>query len=208
MTMSFDEFYPSKIHARVSLIKWDQWVHQGFKVEWLLKFADTVLEHIDAVQQCGRKLGIDEKQLAAHDLSKFSDEEFPQYARQFNASSTEKDPNGWARAWLHHIHCNPHHWQYWIYSEGYAPRGADAPGGVLEMPEEYVWEMIADWQGASLIYDKTTDMSKWLTKNVDKIVVHPQTAQYLETILSDLGYGDLFILHRFKIPAYDNMIVL
>lgn len=195
----FVTYYPLFVRRVIPLEKWDRWVYQGFQVEWLIAHAQTVQEHIAAVQQCGAAFGISSQQLAKHDLSKYSDEEFPHYARQFNGDKS--DPNGWARTWLHHIHHNPHHWQHWIFSEGYAPRGADAPNGVLQIPDEYLWEMLADWQGASLVYSRTTNMSEWLTKNVSRITVHSKTADQLTQILTDMGYGDVFIATGFRVPT-------
>ena len=52
------------------------------------------------------------KQLNIHDLSKYSEEEYKAYDLYFYGTKTEKVKKDFDYAWLHHIHENPHHWQY------------------------------------------------------------------------------------------------
>ena len=89
------------------------------------EYQKTLQEHIAAVQFYGRKLCISEVQLDRHDQSKWSDEEFKPYAKFFSSKGAKvEDPNvtnDFIAAWLHHIHHNPHHWQYWIFPDGYSP---------------------------------------------------------------------------------------
>lgn len=58
--------------------------------------------------------------------------------------------------------------------------------GVMEMPQHYALEMIADWMGASKTYTGSWDMSDWLAENMNKIRVHSKTAKYLREVLSGL----------------------
>ena len=65
-------------------------------------------------------------------------------------------------------------------------------GACVEMPFEYVLEMIADWMGASKSYTGSWDMSDWLCKNIPRITVHSKTAQAIREILDNpLGYADI-----------------
>ena len=48
-----------------------------------------------------------------HDDSKHSKYEFDQYADYFYGERTEQVNKDFDYAWLHHIHCNKHHWQHW-----------------------------------------------------------------------------------------------
>lgn len=74
-----------------------------------------------------------------HDMSKLSEEEFSPYAEYFYLDGEDKNSDAFDYAWLHHIHNNPHHWQYWVLIN-------DEDGTkALEMPKEYVIEMILDW---------------------------------------------------------------
>lgn len=166
-------------------------------------YAERLTAHITAVQTYGRKLGLPESQLQAHDASKWEPVEFVPYARYFieyDGSPVDRaDVNdAFAQAWLHHVHHNPHHWQHWIFSDGYTPKGSGIePGGVMEMPRHFALEMIADWHGAGYVYEGTWDISKWLSKNMPRIRVHSQTAVYLREVLADLGYADVVSSLRF-----------
>lgn len=167
---------------------------EAISIEWyvpidaLRKYLESLEAHILYVQQAGRRLGVAEHQLEVHDLSKYSMDEFPFYAMHFHGPG---DPDGFARAWLHHMNYNPHHWQHWIFPDGFTPKGSKVENGVVEMPQRYALEMVADWYGASMAYTKSWDMSEWLTKNMPRIKVHSQTAAYLRQVLDNEGYGDL-----------------
>jgi hypothetical protein len=177
----------------------DRWggskTHLGINYQWygitenqVTKFLGTLFDHIGYVRDAGLKLGIPEQHLREHDASKMGLVEFPYYVRNFHGDKA--DPDGFARAWLHHIHHNPHHWQYWIFSDGFTPRGSDVQNGCVEMPQEYAIEMIADWMGASMAYTGSWDMTDWLSKNTPKIRVHSETANYLTRVLDSMGYMD------------------
>ena len=152
-------------------------------------YAESLCDHIAYVQEAGRKIGVFPSLLEVHDQSKWCPLEFPGYARHFKGGG---DPDGFATAWLHHIHYNPHHWQHWIFSDGYTPKGSKVEGGVVEMPGIYVLEMVADWMGASRVYTGSWDMVEWLSKNIFRIKVHSVTAECLFGVLSSLGYSDSF----------------
>jgi len=132
--------------------------------------------------------GIPEEALFNHDASKFTEAEYPHYARQFHGD--KGDPDGFARAWLHHIHYNPHHWQHWIFPDGYSPTGSKIISGLMPMPVVYVREMVADWMGASRAYTGSWDMSDWLNTHLigDKIKAHPETIDLIYDVLFSIGY--------------------
>lgn len=71
-----------------------------------------------------------------HDLSKFHPVEFISYADKFYGNKDEKENNKFEYGWLHHKHCNKHHWNYWI-GDNNVP---------LDMPVRYIKEMICDWK--------------------------------------------------------------
>lgn len=152
-------------------------------------------KHIEAVQEAGRKIGVNETQLIDHDRSKFSIEEFPYYARQFHGD--KGDPDGFAGAWLHHIHNNPHHWQHYMFPDGFTPKGSNVENGVVEMPYHFALEMIADWMGASYAYTGSWDMTDWLWKNIPKIILHSNTAEYVRETLDAMSYADTVNGHEF-----------
>lgn len=169
---------------------------RGIDVEILQKQYYNVIQHVEAVQEAGEKLGVSTDQLDIHDLSKFSREEFGAYALHFQGGGA---PQEFACAWLHHIHTNPHHWQYWMFPDGYTPRDTSVQNGVVEMPSHFALEMLADWIGASMVYARTDDMSGWLKSNLQKIALHTNTASYVRACLEELGYdfvNDLKFKHE------------
>lgn len=126
--------------------------------------------------------------LGIHDQSKFSDEEFEAAAERFHGG--DPNPDRYGRAWLHHVHANPHHWQHWIFPDGFVPRGTSVEAGVMEMPPEYALEMVADWMGSSMAYTGSWDMTKWLNGNMGRIRLHTKTAACVREILRATGYPD------------------
>ncbi len=158
-------------------------------------FLASLCDHIKNVREAGEMIGVDRRQLQMHDLSKFGLEEFPHYARNFHGDRA--DPDGFARAWLHHIHYNEHHWQHWIFPDAFTPKDSRVEKGVVEMPETFALEMIADWMGASKTYTGSWDISIWLFNNIPKITIHSRTATFLRATLDRLGYPDVSFMARF-----------
>lgn len=156
--------------VREKCLEWD------LSEQVALSYADSLRRHIDEVQKAGYDLGVPDEQLEVHDLSKWSDEEFPAYAMNFHGGGA---PDPFSLAWLHHIHHNPHHWQFFLFPDRYTPEGSTVENGCVYMPEQYALEMIADWIGASIVYSGTADMSKWLSKNWSRIRLHSKTQSYI-----------------------------
>jgi len=97
------------------------------------EFFESLHLHVRYVRQAGEIVGgIPDELLYTHDASKFTGAEAEHYARQFHGD--KGDPHGFAMAWLNHIHNNPHHWQYYIFPDGYAPEGSKSEGGAMPMP--------------------------------------------------------------------------
>lgn len=158
-------------------------------------FAESLQEHIMYVQEAAQMLQVPKEQIEIHDQSKWSEAEFPGYAYYFHGhfrgGSAHVDE--FAMAWLHHIHCNKHHWEYWILPDGYSPNGSTVENGIVEMPKNFVLEMVADWMGSEFHLTGNWDMKDWL-----KIRVHSQTAKYLREVLDNLGYADIVNAKEFE----------
>ena len=77
-----------------------------------------------------------------HDASKSKPDEYEAYDAYFyGGNRSYAVVQAFQRAWLLHIHRNPHHWQHWVLIN-------DDPGEgevLLEMPYNYIIEMICDW---------------------------------------------------------------
>lgn len=163
-------------------------IEQGLNDSVVTGYLFSLVDHIGYVHEAGRMIGVDPAQLDIHDQSKFSDEEFPWYASHFHGGGS---PKGFAYAWLHHMNHNPHHWQYWIFPDGFTPKESNVENGVVRMPDKYALEMIADWMGASKTYTGSWDMAEWLDKNAPRIRLHSLTKRYVIGKLSELGYKEL-----------------
>lgn len=115
-----------------------------------------------------------------HDQSKYDDEEYLPYCAYFYGEKTPGVEEGFNKAWLHHQHNNPHHWQHWLLRED------DGGSIAVEMPFEYVIEMIADWWAFSWKKDNLLEIFDWYDDNKSKMVLHPNTQKLVEDILDKL----------------------
>jgi hypothetical protein len=151
------------------------------------KYAESLDRHIACIREAGAALGVSARQLREHDVSKWSQAEFPFYADWFYGSRA--NPAGFERAFLHHIHQNPHHWQHWSFTSGFTGWSGGLEDGLIQMPDEYVLEMVADWQASSVAYSGHSDMSAWLSANLSKVKLHSKSRERLIKILRQLGYN-------------------
>lgn len=158
----------------------------GIDLEVAKNYAENLEKHLFYVREAGAILGVPKEQIDRHDNSKWSMTEFPEYANWFY--NNRCNPDGFMRAYLHHLKHNPHHWQYWMFPDGFQIIGSSAEDGVVEMPENFVLEMVADWLGSSKAYTGSYDMTDWLNKNYARIVLHSKSRKLLDHILSTLKY--------------------
>ncbi len=108
-------------------------------------------------------------QIRQHDASKYEDEEFYPYLHHFYPSRAGADNEElYDRAWNHHQKCNPHHWQYWILQKDSGEQK------ILDMPENYIIEMLCDWHSFSIKNPESTAY-KWWIDNQDKMKMSENT---------------------------------
>lgn len=169
-------------------------IEQGGNPAHVAAYMESLMTHIRHVQTAGLQIGLGIEDVALHDASKWLDEEFLAAAEHWHGGAP--NPDRYARAWLHHIHYNPHHWQHWIFSDGFVPRGSSVENGVMEMPPRYALEMIADWMGSSMAYTGSWNMDKWLYENMPRIRLHSKTAAYVRGQLDMQGYADVVFMQR------------
>lgn len=163
------------------------WPHYGIPNDVGRKYEAYVDKHIEAVREAGARLGISFIQMYPHDSSKWSSEEFPAYAMYFYGGDKPKYAEEFAKAWLHHIHHNPHHWEHWIFPQEFTLPNSNTVDNCLEMPHDYILEMVADWQGASFCQTGSWDITDWLQKQYPRLRLHPKTNLALLEILSNIG---------------------
>lgn len=120
-----------------------------------------------------------------HDKSKYDAEEYTAYDEYFYGKEKTKDiEDNFNKAWLRHIHMNPHHWQYWILIN-------DDPNLneiCIDMPKEYILEMICDWWSFSWNKENKFELFEFYIKNKDYIKISDNTRFYLHKILSSIEY--------------------
>lgn len=80
-------------------------------------------------------------------------------------------------AWLHHQNTNPHHWQYYVLIRD------NSKTTLLDMPFEYICEMLCDWHSFSK-KDPTSTATNWYSKNKDRIMLSDNTRQVVEKLLT------------------------
>jgi hypothetical protein len=98
----------------------------------------------------------------------------------------DKDEDKFNQAWLHHIHNNEHHWQYWVLIMDDGDTGEKGKVVALEMPKVYVWEMVADWWSFSWRSGKLTEIFDWYDSHKGGIILHENTRKLVEDILAEI----------------------
>ncbi len=157
----------------------------------------TITWHRWLVRQGCFKVGLYWRGLV-HDLSKYSPTEFLVGARYFQGvrspNAAEREDKGYSEAWMHHKGRNRHHYEYWTdmsrETRNYEP---------VPMPRKYFAEMIMDRIAACKVYqgDHYTSASalEYFMKSRERVLMHPQTRQELEfvlTMLRDRGEKETF----------------
>lgn len=146
-------------------------------------------DHITAVQnaamwmQSNLDLGLLHPNTLEHDQSKYGIAEYDAYDEYFYPRKrTESAKKDFQYAWLHHIHNNPHHWQYWVLIND-DPKEGQVP---LEMPKDYVIEMIADWWSFSWRKGKLYEIFDWYDQHKQYMILHENTRKLVEDILGQI----------------------
>ena len=151
------------------------------------KYLKYVLRHKWFVFWYGVWTGVSIWRCLTHDMSKLLPREWFPYVNYFygNGMTREDGANedinskwllDFEVAWNHHQKRNDHHWQYWIR------QGDDGTRLVLQMPEQAMLEMLADWRGAGRALGKP-DTQAWYKMNAHKMTLHPDTRSLVEELL-------------------------
>lgn len=132
-----------------------------------------------------------------HDLSKFRPDEWRPYAHYFygrnkdeNQAGEGRDNTGYYKpyntgddrfdyAWLLHQKRNKHHWQWWVLPND------NGSLKVLEMPEKYMREALADWYGAGKAQAKPENphrgwiqVEEWWIANHARMNMHEDSLRW------------------------------
>lgn len=125
-----------------------------------------------------------------HDYSKSNADEYEAYDAYFyGGNRSYAVVQAFKRAWLLHIHRNPHHWQYWVLINDDPDEGET----LIEMPYNYIIEMICDWWSFSWAKGDLTGIFDWYDEHQAYIKLNPDTREIVEDILwklrGRLGYN-------------------
>lgn len=158
-----------------------------------LLYAKYLARHKWFVFVAGLKTGAPLWRLAIHDWSKFLPSEWIPYASYFYGEKAklqaeehddytywikaQKYYDAFDRAWLHHQHFNPHHWQHWVLRED------SGDTKLLPIPENFARELVADWMGAGRAITGRWEVKVWYGKNREKILLHPKTRAFVEGLI-------------------------
>lgn len=116
----------------------------------------------------------------SHDQSKYELDEYDAYDAYFYGGNRSfKVVSDFDRAWLLHIHRNPHHWQYWILVKD----DPDEDEIILDMPDNYIIEMICDWWSFSWKKGDLTEIFNWYDGHQDHIKLSNNTCKKVVNIL-------------------------
>lgn len=119
----------------------------------------------------------------AHDESKTNPDEYEAYDAYFyGGNRSYAVTQAFNKAWLLHIHRNPHHWQHWILINDDAENGEIA----LEMPDNYILEMICDWWSFSWEKGDLYEIFSWYEERKDYIKLHSTSRMMVEYILAQI----------------------
>lgn len=116
----------------------------------------------------------------AHDESKSHSDEYEAYDAYFyGGNRSYKVVQDFNKAWLLHIHRNPHHWQYWVLIND-DPKESMI---ILDMPYNYILEMICDWWSFSWQKKNLFDIFNWYDEHKDYMKLSDLTRETVEMIL-------------------------
>jgi len=115
-----------------------------------------------------------------HDNSKYSEEEYEAYADYFYGTKSKAVEDAFNQAWNHHQKNNKHHWQYWVLI------GDDFPIKLMEMPYEYIIEMICDWWAFSFKKGNLREIFNWYKSKEQKISLNRETKKTVKDLLKKI----------------------
>lgn len=159
--------------------KYNQYIQEhkenvGKAFDWLSEKLPEIFDNDTFMGECEFQCKF------AHDKSKYSAEEYDAYDKYFYGGNKSYEVvQNFNKAWLHHIHNNPHHWQHWILINDNPDEGEI----ILDMPDLYIIEMICDWWSFSWKKGDLKEIFKWYDERKDHIKLSEKTHKEVNNIL-------------------------
>ena len=139
--------------------------------------------HLPEVTRTENPISLEAQICEDHDRSKNTVAEYDAYDAYFyGKNKSYKVVQDFNRAWLHHIHRNPHHWQYWVLINDEPGEGMD----ILEMDYDYIVEMICDWWAFSWKKGELYEIFSWYDQHRDYMKLGYKTRKIVEFILDTM----------------------
>lgn len=118
-----------------------------------------------------------------HDNSKDKPSEYNAYDAYFyGGNRSAKVVEEFNKAWLLHIHRNPHHWQFWVLIND-DPESGEI---ILDMDYSCIIEMICDWWSFSWRSGKLDEIFNWYEQHKDYMKLSAKTRETVEGILEKI----------------------
>lgn len=125
--------------------------------------------------------GVDyELMILLHDDTKTIPSQYIPYDNYVCGERNKDTLAAYQYAKLEHRHMNGHHWEHWIYIDSEGTRVA------LDMPYEFIIEMICDWWSFSWQKDNLFAIFDWYEEHKKKIKLSKETRKTVEDILNKL----------------------
>lgn len=140
-------------------------------------------DHIPEVLKEPEKYHYEHQICFAHDESKTRGDEYRAYDAYFyGGNRSYAVMQDFKVAWLTHIHRNPHHWQYWILVNDDPEEGEV----ILDMPYNYIVEMVCDWMAFSFVKRDLTEVLRWYEQHAGYMKLSDNTRRDVEWILGKI----------------------
>ena len=122
-------------------------------------------------------------EISRHDESKSNQDEYYAYDSYFyGGNKSYAVVHEFNKAWLTHIHRNPHHWQYWILVNDNPEEGEI----LIEIPYNYIIEMICDWWSFAWRKGDLKELFDWYENHKHHIKLNRTTRGIVEDILDQI----------------------
>lgn len=147
---------------------------------WLVNNVPDIFDRGDQNDTNEFKALVEHQVRYEHDRSKWSEAEYEAYDAYFYGNNKSYEViNNFNRAWLHHIHHNPHHWQHWILINDDPKEGEI----LLDIPDNYIIEMICDWMSFSMKVGDLNELFKWYKEHSQYMKLSDYTRIRVDDIL-------------------------
>lgn len=121
----------------------------------------------------------------AHDASKSESDEYEAYdVYLYGGNRSYEVVQNFRKAWLKHIHRNPHHWQHWILVNDNPDEGEI----ILDMPYNYILEMICDWWAFSWNSGNLREIYSWYDEHKSYMKLSDRTRATVDNILRKIQF--------------------